>query len=259
MNPSPTPLGLETQEEELGFRSPPPLSAISSLSPTPTPVLMESMDSGKHPTGVRTSEELPTTRVNRSQEVMDPPTQGESSSLGEAQDISFIKEFVHSSQRGKEPLTVERVLETSTREQEERVEPSEIGELQDLSPRRVRKYGLPSSLSATMGSHTTPTVVTANVPAKGHVPALLMAPGSYGGEGQQELPVGSLDVKDVSDHLTEDSGGVGHHILGGTLPVPPPDNMSDTCGYARRNGTSPTLVSQGGHRESLALPVTLDS
>ena len=131
---------------------------------------------------------------------MDPPTQGESSSLGEAQDISFIKEFVHSSQRGKEPLTVERVLETSTREQEERVEPSEIGELQDLSPRRVRKYGLPSS--ATMGSHATPTVVTASVPAKGHVPALLMAPGSYGGEGQQELPVGSLDVKDVSDHLT---------------------------------------------------------
>ena len=188
---------------------------------------------------------------------MDPPTQGESSSLGEAQDISFIKEFVHSSQRGKEPLTVERVLETSTREQEERVEPSEIGELQDLSPRRVRKYGLPSS--ATMGSHATPTVVTASVPAKGHVPALLMAPGSYGGEGQQELPVGSLDVKDVSDHLTEDSGGVDHHILGGTLPVPPPDNMSDTCGYARRNSTSPTLVSQGGHRESLALPVTLDS
>ena len=33
---------------------------------------------------------------------MDPPPQGESSSLGEAQDISFIKEFVHSSQRGKE-------------------------------------------------------------------------------------------------------------------------------------------------------------
>ena len=61
MNPSPTPLGLETQEEELGFRSPPPLSAISSLSLTPTPVLMESMDTGKHPTGVRTSGELPTT------------------------------------------------------------------------------------------------------------------------------------------------------------------------------------------------------
>ena len=178
---------------------------------------------------------------------MDPPTQVESSSLGEAQDISFIKEFVHSSQRGKEQLTVERVLETSTREQEERVEPSEIGELQDLSPRRVRKYGLPSS--ATMGSHATPTVVTASVPAKGHVPALLMAPGPYGGEGQQELPVGSLDVKDVSDHPTEDSGGVDHHILGGTLPVPPPDNMSDTCGYARRNSTFPTLVSQGGHRE----------
>ena len=35
--------------------------------------------------------------------------------------------------------------------------------------------------------------------------------------------------------------------------------MSDTCGYARRNSTSPTLVSQGGHREGLALPVTLDS
>ena len=136
---------------------------------------------------------------------MDPPTQGESSSLGEAQDISSIKEFVHSSQRGKELLSVERVLETSTREQEERVEPSEIGEPPHLSPRLVQKYGLPSS--ATMGSHTTPTVVTTSVPAKGHVPVLLVAPGSYGGEGQQELPVKSLVVEDVSDHLTEDSGG----------------------------------------------------
>ena len=135
--------------------------------------------------------------------MMDPPLQGESSSLGDAQDISFIKEFVHSSQRGKEPLTVERVLETSTREQDKRVEPSEIGEPQDLSPRRVRKYWLPSS--ATIESHTTPTVVTVSVPAKGHVPALLVARGSYGGEGQQELPVGSLDVKNVSDHLREDS------------------------------------------------------
>ena len=58
---------------------------------------------------------------------------------------------VHSSRRGKEPLTVERVLETSTREQEEEVERSEIGEPPNLSRRRVRKYGLPSS--ATMGSH----------------------------------------------------------------------------------------------------------
>ena len=141
MNPSPTPHGLETQEEELGFRSFPPLSTISSLSPTPTSVLMDSIDSEKHPTSVRTTEELLTTRLNRSQEVMDPPTQGGSGSLGGAQDISFIKEFVHSSQRGKEPLTVERVLETSTLEQEGRVEPSEIGEPPDLSPRRVRKYG----------------------------------------------------------------------------------------------------------------------
>ena len=70
-------LCLGTQEEDLGFRSPPSLAAISSLSPTPTPVLMESMDSGKHPTGIRTSEELPSTRVKRSQEVMYPPTQGE--------------------------------------------------------------------------------------------------------------------------------------------------------------------------------------
>ena len=109
-----------------------------------------------------------------------------------------------------------------------------------------------------MGSHTTPTVVTPSVPVKGHGPALL-SPGLYRGEGQHELPVGSLDVKDVSDHVTEDSGGVRHNILWGTLPVPPPDTMSDTCGYARRNSTSPTLVSQGGHWESLALPVTLDS
>ena len=68
-----------------------------------------------------------------------------------------------------------------------------------------------------------------------------------------------MDFKDVSDDLTEDSGGVGHHILLGTLPVPPPDHMSDTCEYARRNSTSPTLVGQGRHQESLALPVTLDS
>ena len=67
MNLSPTPLGLETQEEELGFKSSPPLSAISSLSPSPTPVLMESMDSGKHPKGVRTSKELPSTGVKRTQ------------------------------------------------------------------------------------------------------------------------------------------------------------------------------------------------
>ena len=71
--------------------------------------------------------------------------------------------------------------------------------------------------------------------------------------------MGYLDLKDASDHLTEDSGGVGHQVLGETLPVPPSDNVSDTCGYARRNSTSPTFVSQGGHRESLALPVTLDS
>ena len=114
---------------------------------------------------------------------MDPPTQGESSSLGEAQDISFIKEFVHSSQRGKEPLTVDRLLETSTWEQEERVEPSEIGKPPNLSPQCVWKYGLPSS--ATRGSHSTPTVVTTSVSARGHVPALLVAPGSYGGESQQ--------------------------------------------------------------------------
>ena len=63
---------------------------------------------------------------------MDPPTQGESISLGKAQDISFIKEFLHSSQRAKEPLTMERVLETSTREQEERVAPSEVGKPPDL-------------------------------------------------------------------------------------------------------------------------------
>ena len=50
-----------------------------------------------------------------------------------------------------------------------------------------------------------------------------------------------------------------NHILEGTLPVPPPDNMVNTCGYASRNSISPTLVSQGKHRESLALPVTLDS
>ena len=48
-------------------------------------------------------------------------------------------------------------------------------------------------------------------------------------------------------------------ILRGTLPVPPPENMCDTWGYIRRNSNSPTLVSQGGHRESLALPITLDS
>ena len=34
-----------------------------------------------------------------------------------------------------------------------------------------------------------------------------MAPGSYGGETKEELPLGSLDLKDVSDPLTEDSGG----------------------------------------------------
>ena len=104
VNPSPTHLGLETQEEELGFRSPPRLAAIYSLSPTPTPVLMESLDSEKHQRGVTTSEELPCTRVKRSGDVMDPPTQGESSSLGEAQDISFIKEFVLTRQGVPPPL-----------------------------------------------------------------------------------------------------------------------------------------------------------
>ena len=160
---------------------------------------------------------------------------------------------VHTTVSIAEPMRTHRDVDIIIK----RVEPSEIGEPPNLTPRRVRKYGIPSS--ATMGPHTTPTGVATNVPANRHVPALLVAPESYRGEGQQELSVGSFDVKDVSDHLTEDSGGVGPHILGGMLPVPPPENMSDTFGYTRKKGTSPTLVSQGGHPQSLALPVGLDS